>query len=426
MLTVEDTEPPAKPAGLAVLTWTDPGDATITGWQYQQDGGTWTDIPGSGPATVRHRIDGLTPGTTYTFRIRAVDTGGVGAPSDGVTVDVLAAAVVVEPIVGGFRVTMTAPRNRFTREPMPVSHYKVKWSGGVGNLNPTACPSTPPPAPRPGEPVESWKIELPLPYQSTLLNMESNPLRPSGGRWTFEDPVQQMDVILLRKGDPTQRVHKWTCYRYPDKENGGYEWRRLGWSGEPERADQVYYLDGDLYEDTTFTVEGFWSQPTIKIGPRRGTAFASRGVVQGVAPIKPEVEPTPKDECVIELSGNATIEARWNNACRSENRPGSYARYYTFTLGQQSEVTIALDSDPDTLLYLLQGFCRKGAEEARNDDHGALVKTAKCANAAGLAKLDSCITKTLPAGNYTIEATTFYSAKTDSFTLKVSGLGGGP
>ncbi len=64
-ITVTPRPVPAKPAGLAAaagnmqarLTWADPGDSSITVWQYSanttSDDGEWTDIPGSGAATTR-------------------------------------------------------------------------------------------------------------------------------------------------------------------------------------------------------------------------------------------------------------------------------------------------------------------------------------------------------------------------------------
>ena len=75
----------AKPTGLsargapqsAVLTWTDPTDSTITGYEYQQRNGAnwptgWTTISGSGAATTTYTVTGLTNGTAYDFRIRAL------------------------------------------------------------------------------------------------------------------------------------------------------------------------------------------------------------------------------------------------------------------------------------------------------------------------------------------------------------------
>ena len=91
--------PPLKPTGVTAtaghaqvtLSWDNPDNATISKWQYQQkqgDGsyGPWMDIPNSTATTTSHTVTGLTNGVTYSFRIRAVNAGGNGAPSDEVTV----------------------------------------------------------------------------------------------------------------------------------------------------------------------------------------------------------------------------------------------------------------------------------------------------------------------------------------------------
>ncbi len=87
--------PPAKPANFAAtpgngqvtLNWSDPDDATITGYQYQQKttgnfGTSWTAMSGSGAATTSHTVGSLNNGTQYTFRIRALSAAGNGAVSD--------------------------------------------------------------------------------------------------------------------------------------------------------------------------------------------------------------------------------------------------------------------------------------------------------------------------------------------------------
>ena len=92
------TPSPAKPAnftatagsGQITLNWTDPSNSNITGWQCQQkegagDYGSWTTILGSTAATTTHTVTGLTNGTVYTFRIRAVAGATNGTPSDEVT-----------------------------------------------------------------------------------------------------------------------------------------------------------------------------------------------------------------------------------------------------------------------------------------------------------------------------------------------------
>ena len=124
------------------------------------------------------------------------------------------------------------------------------------------------------------------------------------------------------------------------------------------------------------------------------------------------------DGCVESLTGDGAINDSWADNCDSENKSGSYARYYTFSLTEQSDVIVTLESSEDTYLFLLDGHGRNGAERAQNDDHSA--ETDCAANLAS--STDSCITETLPAGDYTVEATTYGAGVTGNFTLSVSGL----
>ena len=94
MVNDNDVPLPAKPAGFTAaagdeevtLSWTDPKNSDITGYQFRQKAGSnsygpWTDISNSA-AAVTHTITGLTNGTAYTFQVRAVAGTVNGAPSD--------------------------------------------------------------------------------------------------------------------------------------------------------------------------------------------------------------------------------------------------------------------------------------------------------------------------------------------------------
>ena len=132
----------------------------------------------------------------------------------------------------------------------------------------------------------------------------------------------------------------------------------------------------------------------------------------------------PADPCITTITwdaiaGAAIIEGEWDGSCPSGRAPepyggdgDRYARYYTFSLDSTSDVTITLTSEEDTYLYLLKGAGKDGAELHENDD---VVPSED---------LNSRIKANLGPGQYTIEATTYYSQKTGEFTLEVSGIGG--
>ena len=105
--------------------------------------------------------------------------------------------------------------------------------------------------------------------------------------------------------------------------------------------------------------------------------------------------------------------ARGHRGCQSTESGRGYARYYGFTLAEQAEVTITVNSDEDSYLYLRSGDARSGT--ALNDHQGD-------DDAGG--DRNAQIVETLEAGDYTIEATTFDAATAGTFTLTISGLGG--
>ena len=94
LITILDNDPPAQPMGLAlmrdgsqvVLTWDDPGDATIAAYQYRYrppDGSWthWTDILDSDSTTTAHTVTNLVDSGIYTFQVRSLGDSVDGVPS---------------------------------------------------------------------------------------------------------------------------------------------------------------------------------------------------------------------------------------------------------------------------------------------------------------------------------------------------------
>ena len=118
------------------------------------------------------------------------------------------------------------------------------------------------------------------------------------------------------------------------------------------------------------------------------------------------------DMC-IELLGMLTARqtrmGTWASDCMSEARSGSYARYYTFTLDSPTQVEMNLTSSVDAYLALRQGEGRDGMMVASNDNVGSRNP-------------NSAINMMLAAGDYTVEATTYFAGQTGDFTLSVRPL----
>ena len=124
--------------------------------------------------------------------------------------------------------------------------------------------------------------------------------------------------------------------------------------------------------------------------------------------------PTPTlPTCVESLPSDMTIDdGAWNTECTSsvDAPSGSgdrYARFFTFTLDAESDVTIDLSSDKDTYLYLRSGASTDGTVTHENDDRAT-------------DNYDSMIEERLDSGTYTVEATTYAAGVTGSFTLAVT------
>ena len=127
-------------------------------------------------------------------------------------------------------------------------------------------------------------------------------------------------------------------------------------------------------------------------------------------PAPPPPPPVPGAECtesIGTLSATVTRSGTWTDGCQSQVGDRGYARYYSFTLPEETGVAIDLASSVDTYLHLRSGSVTLGKALRINDDIES-------------GNTNSWIVATLTAGTYTIEATTYTEEVTGNFSLSVT------
>ncbi len=150
---------------------------------------------------------------------------------------------------------------------------------------------------------------------------------------------------------------------------------------------------------------GYAVSSTISVDKRTGAGIATVNVADD-----------DEGNCTEALTADGTVSGTWADTdnCSSQRRANRNARYYIFELEQSSKVTIDLESSADTFMFLRSGNNNQsGAVIVENDD-------------VGQGNFDSRISRTLAAGWYTIEATTYASRITRDFSLTISGLASQP
>ena len=150
---------------------------------------------------------------------------------------------------------------------------------------------------------------------------------------------------------------------------------------------------------------GYAVSSTISVDKRTGAGIATVNVADD-----------DEGACTEALTADGTVSGTWADTdnCSSQRRANRNARYYVFELEQSSKVTIDLESSADTYMFLRSGNNNQsGAVIVENDD-------------VGQGNFNSRISRTLAAGWYTIEATTYASRITRDFSLTIAGFASQP
>ncbi len=226
-----------------------------------------------------------------------------------------------------------------------------------------------------------------------LIGAESQTIKESVSYWDTQTTGQETSAS--GEGKTTAVLQSPTAY------TGIYgSWNADGDDDPATGADDLWdFGTSSEYPALKFDFDGDGTASWQEFGSQNRTA--------------PTVEPAPhtttlvEDNCLEMVAADGVVSGAWSSACLSFNRPGSYARFYVFTLDADSAVFITLESD-DTNTYL---YLQKGAG-----------RTSKSFRSQGSPDRYSRIEDGLAAGTYTIESTTYEAGLSGSFTLTISGL----
>ncbi len=161
--------------------------------------------------------------------------------------------------------------------------------------------------------------------------------------------------------------------------------------------------DGGSGTDSRITVELSAGDYTVEATTYRPGQAGTFGI--SVATQSASTPSSTLSSCIGSISLGATVNGAWSSDCASAHRADRYARFYTFSVASRRRVQIDLVSSVDTYLFLLQGNRADDSIIEADDDGGS--------------GSNSRIIRTLDAGTYTVEATTFSTSRTGSFTLSV-------
>ena len=170
----------------------------------------------------------------------------------------------------------------------------------------------------------------------------------------------------------------------------------------------AYYMPPNALTPTARPRFARTSEEEPEIEPPKPDIIKVDKCVSKFADTHVEADPGSGDDSddINDIGVGEIIEGEWESDCLSITRGARLAKYYTLTVPIASGVKMALDSHLDTYLVLRSGGL-SGSIIAEDDDDGV--------------GNNSLIEQTLPAGKYTIEATTFYSDGVEAeFTLTVT------
>ena len=307
--------PPAKPTGFTatagpgevVLSWDDPKDTAIAGWEYNRRpaGGDfeadWTFILGSDAATTSYTVTGLEIGASYGFKVRAVNADDAGAESDEKTAtlppvpakpeDLMAAAGDREAVLTW--TPLGDPTVTGWRYSYKTSSEYGDWIGVPGSSADTA-----------GYTVNGLAVGVSHTFRITAVNSSGQgAVSEEAAATPFAVPAKPTGFTAT--AGPGEVVLSWDDPKDTTIDGWEYKQRRKG--GEFE-ADWTFILGSDA-ATTSYTISGLKNDVSY-VFKVRAVADGQAGVESGEVLVTPRQLPAKPSGPVAEQGVNE-VSLEW-------------------------------------------------------------------------------------------------------------------
>ena len=343
--------PPAEPTGLTALaiprgvrlSWTDPQNSDITGWQYRYKttgsyDNNWTDFPASlrpSGGSYTSDISPLTVGTQYTFQIRARAGIVAGLRSDEVSATPKAppakpTGLTALAIPQGVRLSWTDPQNsditRWQYRYKTTGSYDNNWTDFPASLRPSGGSYT--------SDISPLTVGTQYTFQIRAVAGTVDGLRSDEVSATPKAPPAKptgLTALAITRGVRLS----WTDPQNSDITRWQYRYKTTGSYGDWADFPASLRPSGGSYTSDISHLTTLGTQHTFQIRARAGSSFGSPSDEVSATPVAPPAKPTGLTTRV----GNETVVLSWTNPKNPDitsweyrqKTDGSYGRWIPFT-----------------------------------------------------------------------------------------------